>query len=62
MVSATYVPKTSNIPDERFHLGTRGEARAWQAGVFRNNLGAGVDEVTTNFFATRFGLGITRAG
>jgi hypothetical protein len=29
LVSATSAPKTSNIPNERSHLETREEARAW---------------------------------
>jgi hypothetical protein len=62
LVLAASAPKTSNIPNERSHLETRGEARAWRAGVFRKSLGAEVDAGLTDFFATRFGLGITWAG
>jgi hypothetical protein len=58
LVSAPSAPKTSNIPNERSHLETMGEARAWRAGVFLKNLGAGREDRATDFLATRFGLGI----
>jgi hypothetical protein len=62
LVSAASAPKTSDIPDERSHLETRGEARAWRAGVFLKSLGAGADAWMADFFTACFGLGITWAG
>jgi hypothetical protein len=58
LVSAPSAPKTSNIPNERSHLETRGEARAWRARVFLRSLGA---RGVRDFLVTRFDLGIPGA-
>jgi hypothetical protein len=34
LVSATSLPKPSNVPNKHSHLETLGETRAWRAGVF----------------------------
>jgi hypothetical protein len=59
LVSAPSAPKSLNVPNECSHLETRGEARAWQAGVFLRSLGARGE--ISDFLVTRFGLGIPGA-